>query len=133
MPKKRKKKRRSSVVINYSSQDWHHFLWQKRHWSKGWAKRLREHPYCGATIPKYTLHRYIHEEIGDIPLPEEKYCKMAFEAIESWLEAGFISIDDPVDKKLETLVKCFNAKNPQTAEKLRKQIKIVARFYEGRP
>lgn len=128
-----KKKKNRRTEVNYTAKDYHHCLWQARYWKSGWAKRLREHRYCGEYIPKATLHRQIHEAISNVPVPEGKHCRQAYEAIESWLEAGYISIDDPIQKKLETLVKCFNANSPATANALRRQIEIVARFYEGRP
>lgn len=124
MSKKKKTKKFSSNRC-----DWHHILFQRRYFSNGYAKRLREHPYCGSYIPKDTLHRLIHSEIANIPLPDDKYCKQALEAINSWLESGYISLDDPIEKKILTITRCFNATAPKTANALRFQHEIVSKFY----
>lgn len=126
------KKKNKNRVINYSATDWHHILWQARHWKSGWPKRIREHRYCGAYIPKATLHRRIHEFIGDIPVPDGKYCKQAYEAIENWLEAGYISLDDPIDKKIETLIICFKVNCPETTRALYKELDIVQQYRASR-
>lgn len=73
----------------------------------------------------------IHEYIGDIPVPDGKVCRQTVEALNSWLEAGYISLDDPIEKKLETLIKCFNKAAPATADALRKELQIVTNFYKG--
>lgn len=128
MSKKKFKKRR----VNLHAKDWHHCLFQKRHWHTGWAKRLREHEYCGSMIPKNTLHRFIHEGVNDVPLADGKSCRIAVEAINNWLEAGYIHLDDPLEQKLLTLITIFNTLEPRTAEVLRKQLHIV-RDYKQRP
>ncbi|MDO4802564.1 MAG: hypothetical protein Q4A15_10405 [Prevotellaceae bacterium] len=125
----KKKKRKVPRKFDPNRCDWHHFLWIKSKWNTGYAKRLREHPYCGAYIPQMTLHREIHQELSNVPLPDGKYCKQALEAINSWLEAGFISLDDPVEKKIEMLIKCFKVNCPNTAKVLEKQRQIVSEFY----
>lgn len=125
MSKKKFKKRRR---LDTTSRDWHHCLFQKRHWHTGWAKRLREHEYCGAMIPKNTLHRFIHEGVNDVPLADGKSCRIAVEAINNWLEAGYIHLDDPLEKKLSTLISIFNKLEPRTTDVLKKQLKIVREF-----
>lgn len=76
-------------------------------------------------IPKNTLHRFIHEKVNDVPLADGQSCKIAVQAINNWLEAGYISLDDPVDRKLEVLAGIFNKTSPKTADVLRKQLNIV--------
>ena len=127
MSKKKTKKKH----FDPKRQDFHHYLWQKRMYNSGWAKRLREHPYCGDYIPQMTLHKQIHDEIPFIPTPEDKYCKRAYEAINSWLEAKYISMDDSPEEKLATLIKCFKVNCPKTSEALEKQKEIVTDFYKG--
>ena len=112
-----------------SNYDYHHILFQGRHWKCGWAKILREHPYCGAKIPQGTLHREIHSKIHDIPTPNGPECKIAVEAINNWLESGYISMDDRLDKKIETIAKCFRAKCPATTAMLDWQREVVSKFY----
>lgn len=126
------KKKKKSKRFDPNRCDFHHLLYQKRFYYTGYAKRLREHPYCGAYIPQMTLHREIHQAIPNVPIPDGKYCKQAYEAIENWLEAGYIAMNDPVEKRIDILIKCFRVNCPKTAKALTEQKKIVARFYEGR-
>lgn len=123
----KKRKRRAS---NLKVEDYHHILFQGRHWKQGWAKRLREHPYCGGYIPQATLHRAIHAKIHDVPTPNGVDCKNAIIAIDSWLNAGYISLDDPIWKKIETIAKCFRANCPATVAVLDWQKEVVDKFYE---
>lgn len=109
--------------------DYHHLLYQRKHWQHGWAKILREHPYCGGYIPQDTLHRAIHAKLHDIPTPNGKDCKIAVEALDSWLNAGYISLDDDMSRKLEILAKCFRAKCPATTAMLDWQREIITKFY----
>lgn len=120
-----RKSRRSSAHCDY-----HHIFFQGRHWKQGYAKVLREHPYCGAYIPQNTLHREIHSKIHDVPTPNGKDCKEALEAINSWLDGGYISLDDPLDVKLEMITKCFRMKCPATTAILDWQFQIVTKFYD---
>ncbi len=76
-----------------------------------------------------TLHREIHQAVNNVPLPDGKYCKQALEAINSWLEANVIRLDDPVEKKVETLIKCFRINCPQTTKALERQKEIILKFY----
>lgn len=123
----RKKNRRP---VNLSREDYHHILFQGRHWKNGWAKRLREHPYCGGYIPQMTLHREIHSKIHDVPTPNGAECRIAVEALDSWLKAGYISLDDPMERKIEMIAKCFRAKCPATTAVLDWQREVVLKFYQ---
>lgn len=123
-----KKKNKQNRVIS-TNLDYHHILFQGRHWKCGWAKTLREHAYCGARIPQRTLHREIHSKIHDIPTPNGDDCRVAVEALNSWLESGYISVDDRLDKKIEMIAKCFRAKCPATTSMLDWQKEIVSKFY----
>lgn len=124
MSRRRNKPRKRVDYYNH-----HHILYQRKHWNNGWAKRLREHPYCWAYIPANTLHREIHAKIHDIPTPNGVDCKVAVEALDSWLEAGLISLDDRLDRKIEVIAMCFRAKCPATTAMLDWQREVVSKFY----
>lgn len=79
-------------------------------------------------IPKNTLHRFIHEGVNDVPLADGKSCRIAVEAINNWLEAGYIHLDDTLAQKLVILIIIFNAIEPRTAEALVKQLHIAGEF-----
>ena len=123
----RKKKKHN---LNLYKKDYHHILFQGRHWKNGWAKILREHRYCGGYIPQMTLHREIHSKIHDVPTPNGADCRIAVEALNSWLEAGYISLDDPIEKKIEMIAKCFRGKCPATTAVLDWQREVVVKFYQ---
>ena len=127
------KKKRKKRNLDIHAKDWHHCFFQKRHWKIGWAKVLREQPYCGASIPKNTLHRFIHENVHDVPVADGKSCKIAVMVINNWLEAGYISLDDTVEQKLRTLICIFNKMSPATANVLRKQLEIVCNYTKQPP
>lgn len=114
-----------------AKRDVHHILWQKRHWDKGWSKRLREHPYCKIEIPRDTLHHQIHQVVNDIPVPNGEACKAAYIAIESWLEGGVCSMDDNLSRRIEVIEMCFKAKYPVTYKALEKQKNVVDNYYKG--
>ncbi len=95
------------------------------------SKVLREHPYCKVEIPKDTLHVYIHENMKDIPVPEEEHCAFALECINSWLDGGFAHDNDPIERRIELLIICFKWNSPKTAEALRKQLDIVKTYKGG--
>lgn len=123
----RKKKKHN---LNLYKKDYHHILFQGRHWKQGWAKILREHKYCGGYIPQDTLHREIHSKIHDIPTPNGSECRKAVEALNSWLDAGYISLDDPIERKIEMIAKCFRANCPATTAILDWQREVVIKFYQ---
>ena len=108
--------------------DCHHILYQKKHWKQGWASVLREHPYCRVYIPQNTLHREIHSKVHDIPTPCGKACRVAVEAINSWLESGLISLDDPLERRIEVISWCFRAKYKATTAMLDYQREVVIEF-----
>lgn len=65
MSKKKKRKRRKNPAPNIC--DRHHICFQKRNWSKGYAKAI-----CMAfvrTVP-VVYHRELHALIKDVPVPD---------------------------------------------------------------
>ena len=122
-----KKKRRGSNVT-----DVHHILWQARHWKSGWSKALRTHYYLRVRIPRDTLHRRIHEFVGDIPCPSGRCCKIAFLAIEEALDNGEISFDDRIEDRISFLIGVWKEECPDTVRALSRQRDIISNFYNGR-
>lgn len=134
MSKKTKKKARHQATHNpayWTREDYHHELFQGRHWKQGWAKILREHPYCGAYIPQMTLHRHIHSKVHDVPVPDGKLCRMAVEKLNTMLANGEISTSDKIAVKLQVLIGIFSESSPATAAMLNYQLEIVNDFYAG--
>ena len=127
MGKKYRKNHKKNV--NYSREDYHHLCFQRKHWEQGWAKILREHPYTGGYIPQATLHRELHSKIHDVPVPNGKECREAVEALNRWLANGMISLNDPLDAKLDTLIEIFDKRCPATVEIFKWQKEVVQKFY----
>lgn len=117
------------ILINGVEHDYHHILYQAKYWKQGYAKELREHPYCGAYIPKYTLHRELHAKIHDIPTPNGKDCRMAIEWLNCLLDNGEIHISDPLNKKIAVIAHFFRPQCPATVAVLDWQREVVEKFY----
>lgn len=131
MSKKHKRKKRERRV-DYNYKDFHHLLFQRRHWQQGYAKLLRQHPYMGKYIPQATLHREIHAKIHDIPTPNGAECRMAYNEICRLEKLGEIDIvNDSVEKRLDLLISLWDDKCPATVAILKWQRDIVAKFYAG--
>lgn len=81
--KKRKNRNRNKVArqVNPRREDLHHMLWQRRHWQNGYAHALREHWWFKIMLPQATIHRELHSKIHDIPTPNGKDCKYAYEQL----------------------------------------------------
>lgn len=126
----KKSKRIKRKAFSETGEDRHHICFSGRSWSQGWAKVLREHPYCKVYIPMKTLHRRIHDFVIEVPCPDGRHCKIAVEALNSWLEAGFISMDDRLDRRATVLSMCFKKTCPEAAKAFLKQQEIAAKFYE---
>ena len=124
------KRKRHRAVINYGTLNYHHLLFQGRHWNNGFAKLLREHPYMGKMIPMPTLHRLIHSKIHDIPTPNGKECRLAYERICQLEAKGKIDVvNDSIEKRLALLIDLWKDACPATVEILKWQSDIVAKFY----
>lgn len=128
--KKRKAKRRK---FNYhTNTDYHHILFQRRHWQQGYAKALREHWYMGKYIPRNTLHREIHGKIHDVPTPHGRECRKAFEELCRREQYGLISPEDSIAKRIDFLIEMWTEDNCEaTIAILKWQKQIVQKSYEG--
>lgn len=105
---------------------------QKRHWQQGYAKALREHPYMGKYIPRDTLHRSIHAKIHDIPCPNGRECKEAFETILKLERDGKINVEnDTCEQRLGLLIRLWEHKCPATVAILKWQRDLIAKYYGG--
>ena len=113
--------------------DRHHLLWYKREYSKGWAKRLRDHWYLRVEIPRDTLHHQIHYEVAHIPVPRVISIKSALEQLNLLEKFGGISSNDSIEKRLMVLLALFDCCEPATHAALKKQYKIVCEFYNKEP
>lgn len=109
--------------------DVHHLLWIGRHWGSGHLASLRQYWYCKVSIPRDTLHRFIHENLATIPTPRPQTAKDVLAQLRYLERYDAIHECDPVDRRLEVLIALFDCVEPHTAEALRKQLEIVREFY----
>jgi len=125
----KRKKRRNKTIIVCKRKDTHHILWQKCHWKGKYSRLLREYYYCKVEIPKDTLHRQIHLEVNEIPVPSEKKCKYALTILEELSNRLLITPDDSFELRLNLLIGIFRDE-PKIKEALEKQLAIVCEFYK---
>lgn len=129
MAKKKRKKRGNSSRYG---KDFHHLLYQRRHWSQGYARALRNHPYMGKMIPRDSLHSLIHSKIHDIPCPNGRECRMAYEEVVRREREGLIDVlHDSCEQRLDLLIEIWEDKCPATVAVLKWQRDLIAKNYEG--
>lgn len=130
MSRRKKKKRRQ---VAYNAADYHHILFQRRHWKQGYAKLLREHPYMGKYIPTATLHREIHSKIHDIPTPNGVDCRRAYNRLIEWERQGIIDVEcDTLEERIQFLIDIWKDTCPATVAILEWQKDVIRKFYERR-
>lgn len=113
-----------------TKQDYHHILFQGKHWQVGYAKLLRDHPYMGKYIPQYTLHREIHSKIHDVPTPNGPECRAAYYELVRREKEGLIDIEhDTFEDRIDFLIEMWEYKCPATVAILRWQREVVSKFY----
>lgn len=128
-----KKKKKKSKVKFHNGCDWHHILFQRKHWQQGYAKALREHPYMGKYIPQCTLHREIHGKIHDIPTPNGKECRKAYLELCRREREGLISPYDTLEQRIDFLLEVWeNDGCEATLAMLKWQKQVVEKFYKRR-
>ena len=112
--------------------DRHHILWYKRDYSKGWAKRIRDHWYCCVEIPRETLHQEIHNNVAHIPVPRVQSIKDALFQLQLLERFGGISHNDDIEKRVMVLMALFDCCEPATHTALKKQYDIIREFKKTR-
>lgn len=122
------RKYRKNKSCDCYAMDRHHIFFQRRHYS-GSLLKLRLFPYCIVEVPRNTLHRRIHEYIGDIPCPSGETAEYVVKVLREKLDGGEISMDDRIDKRLKILISIMQDVEFQTVEALYKQLAIVKDFY----
>ena len=105
----------------------HHIFWQRRNWSKGYLKELREYYYNKITI-RESLHFNIHNSIKYVPTPNPLNAKYALEQLKMLDSYKAISKNDDIEKRLNLLIQLFKCVEDETCSALEKQLEIVHRF-----
>lgn len=86
----------------------------------------------GKYIPRDTLHRALHAKIHDVPVPNGKECKRAFEELMRLEAAGLIDVEnDTCEQRLDFLISLWKDSCPATTAILEWQRDVIRKFYEG--
>lgn len=125
----RRKKKGRSVNRYLKSTDYHHILFQRKHWQTGYAKALRNHPYLGKYIPTGTLHREIHSKIHDVPTPNGVDCRRAYNRLIEWERQGIIDVKyDTLEERIQFLIDVWEDTCHATVAILKWQQEVVKKF-----
>lgn len=125
MAKKNKKKKKQTTHKAFNT---HHLCWPKAKWNSGYAKALRNHWYFCMLIPANTLHKYIHSEINEIPVPDGHAAKIAYEQVVLLEKQGALHTEASLETRLSLLIALFDCFVQPTADGFKKQLRIVRRF-----
>lgn len=125
---KRHKKRKNRRIEHPYVKDCHHILWQKNKWKQGSIHKLRDHYYCKIYIPRNTLHRYIHQNMAEIPVPRETDARTVLWHLNCLEKSGAVSNEDPLEKRLIVLIALFECIAQPTADALKEQLDLVREF-----
>lgn len=85
----------------------------------------------GKLIPRDSLHREIHSKIHDIPVPNGRECKKAFEELCRRERMGVIDVEhDTLEQRIDFLIEMWkDAHCEATIAILEWQKEIVSKFY----
>lgn len=132
MAKKKLRYRKSKHIYHppKTPLDMHHIFFIGRKWGCGYLCQLRQYWYCKIYIPRDSLHRYIHENLANIPTPRPQSAKDALDQLKYLEKYGAIHDADCLEKRLELLIALFECSEQRTADALKQQLAIVHEFYE---
>lgn len=88
----------------------------------------------GKYIPQMTLHREIHSKIHDVPTPNGKECKIAYDTVRRLEKEGLINVkDDSLEQRIDLLLKLWDEACPTTCAVLRWQKEVISKFFAKKP
>lgn len=130
--KKRRKKRQKRKNCNSPKvtkvRDRHHLCYQRHKWNRGSLLVLRDYWYCKVFIPRDTLHKMIHLNVFDVPVPSESGARSALEQLGYLEKFGAITDFDSIERRLDLLASLFDCSDQPTADAFREQLRIVREF-----
>lgn len=108
-----------------------HILWQRRYWSNGYLKELREHDYLVVEVPISTLHKQIHANLSGIPIIKQSSARSVLGELNRLQSVGALRLDEPISKRIELLIFMLDGIEPAAVKALKRQLAIVV-IYEER-
>ena len=128
---KKSQERRRKIA---AGMDHHHILFTRHKWnSTASTRELRQYFYCVIPLRKATLHRFIHDNVPEIPVPSEEAAREVLEQLRALEFYRAISKGDSIRKRLQLLISLFDYYEKSTADALRAQLKAVDKFYNNPP
>ena len=110
----------------------HHLCFIRRRWGNGYARAVRQFHYCQVELEKDRLHKYIHEQMSEVPIPRDIAAKNVYEQLILLDRQGVLHDNDPIEKRLMLLIALFDCIAQPTADGFRHQLEIVL-SYKNRP
>lgn len=135
MSKKKKRYKRRKRLDSHrirSLYDVHHLCFMRKNWNYGYAKAIRQFYYCKVKIQRDTLHRYIHENMSNIPTPGSS-ARTIYEQLLMLDRMGVLHDDDSIEKRLMVLTSLFDGVEQPTADALKRQTSIIQKFKNKPP
>lgn len=126
--KRRFRKHKKKRCINYNIRDTHHLCYQQKNWQQGDLRRLKDYWYCKVSIPRDTLHRYIHLNLKNVPAPQDLNAKNALEQLGMLEKYSVISEFDSIERRLDILASLFDCCDQDTADGFREQLRIICEY-----
>lgn len=108
----------------------HHLFYIRRSWNTKKPKQLRAYSYCIISIP-VVLHERIHAEVTNVPVPRASSIDSAIDQLDYLSRYRAIKPTDNIEKRLCVLIALFECIEPETAEALKQQLRIVREFYRA--
>ena len=130
MGKKHKKSKKRRVKnYNLFREDLHHMLWTRNMWHYGYAHAVREHWWFKVYLPQLTIHKYIHEDVPFIPVPDQKDLKHVYEQLRV-LESINPELMESMkpSKRLKWLIAVLGNDCEKTIAALRLEIEILEEY-----
>ena len=135
MAKKKRRYRKNRRVVQRPRvpNDVHHLLWIGKKWGFGDLAALRQFWYCKVSIPRETLHHYIHENIANIPTPKPENAKDALRQLQYLESYQAIHDTDGIERRLQVIIALFEGVEPRTVDALKRQLEVIHEFYQEPP
>lgn len=129
---KRAKKRKAKRKFDPSVLNRHHILWTASQYGRNYARRLRLHKWMVIPIPRDTLHKEIHLNVGCIPMPKGQLCKKAYLELVRLDELGLLDYEASLEDRINWLLDIWSIDEaPRTVLALQHQKQIVREFYHN--
>lgn len=120
-------------MFNEERKDSHHLCYTRKGWSKKYSRKFRTDKYCIVSIPRDSMHAYIHQHLVEIPPPTEDGARNAIKQLQLLKSIRLAQSCDTIETRLEIIATVFDRSDPETAEALREQKRIINELKNNPP